>query len=91
MRLSRESLLLTRRASEADVADSTLAHQHLTATFNYSTAKDMFTAIEALLGATLTFDGRVVTLHSGRLGSTAPARYRIHDSFTRQDSKEFGR
>lgn len=58
------------------LADSTLATQHLTATFDHRSLEDILATIGVLLDVSMTSDStNVVTLHAGRpLRSAAPAR-----------------
>jgi len=76
------------------LADSTLAHERLTATFDYASKPDVIKALEALLSVSATLEPRgadtVVTLR--RRGRTTTAPPRRHDTLsTFSTSMEVGR
>jgi ferric-dicitrate binding protein FerR (iron transport regulator) len=66
------------------VTDSVLARQHVTATFDRLPVSDALTAVKALLGVTMTFEGRIITLRpSGTVDAPAAKKgQEIHRKIT---------
>jgi len=74
-----------------ELADPSLAKQHVSTTLSMTDSAAMIVNLQALLGVTMTFDGHVVTLRPSHASDHAPARMQQRLKDTHNQSLEYGR
>jgi len=72
---------------EFHLADTTLARQYVSAGFPTDRVADAMNTLKAVLGVTMTFDGKVVTLQRERTVDSPSKRTSTHEFLNHTDSE----